>query len=370
MKRKKIIIAVSIIILLFAVIAIANSIKGSKENVVTDVVKKGHLQKTASITGEIVSNNNYSTMLNPSLKITSINYKEGEDVKKGSVILTYDSSDIKSQLEKARLNLKYQKEMLNEIKSQSESPSPSAQKSSGMSPSDSNKLLAASSQKASTKSQELQIDIAENDVKSLEKKLESLKVISPINGKITKLNASKDSIPSQGAILQINDTSNLKVKLSLSQYDSALIKKGQKVSIKISGLSKELSGEVSFVSGVAENLNASSNDKAILADVTINGDKSDIKIGFEAECLITLSEKECTYVSFDSIKKDKTGTYLFTLENNTVKKKYIETGLETDFEIEVLSGLKEGEKYIKNPSESLKEGVVATEASTKESSNE
>lgn len=363
LKRKKlIIIIVSIIAVLLIVVALSLGLKSNKQVVKTEAVKTGQLQKTASLTGEVISENNYSTMLNPSLKVTSLNFKVGDTVKKGDVILSYDSSDIKTQLEKAKLNLKYQKEMLSEIESQN--------KDTENLPKEALSALGTGNQKVSTKSQELQIDIAENDIDALEKKLDALKVISPISGKITKLNADKDSMPTQGAVLEINDTSKLKVKLNLSQYDSELIKTGQKVSINISGISTPLEGEVSFVSSVAESTSATSNDKTIVADVSLKGDLSSVKIGFEAECLITLSEKECNYVSFDSIKKDNSGTYILVIENNSVKKKYIKTGIETDFDIEIVSGLKAGERYIKNPSDTLKEGSPIKEDPTKGEKNE
>ena len=63
-------------------------------------------------------------------------------------------------------------------------------------------------------------------------------------------------------------------------------------------------------------------------------------------------------------------SYLFVIENNALKKKYIETGIETDFDVEVLSGLEEGDHYVKNPSETLKEGTIVTVSSPKEVKNE
>lgn len=362
MKHKKAIIVSISLILLFIIIAIAViKLKSSGENVSLDTVKNGKLQKTLSITGEVVSNNTFETLLNSSLKVTSLNFKEGDIIKKGDTILTYDSSDIENQLNKAKLNLDYQKEILESAKAQSEEKSNAdlPKEATDKLSSDEIKEILNSVNKTpeiNTKAQDLQIEMAENDIESLKKKLDSYKLKSPINGKITKLSAKKGSMPAQGSALQITDTSNLKIKLSLSQYDSALIKKGQPVNIKISGIDDKLLGTVSYVSDVAETNDPTSTEKSILCYVTLDGDTSILKIGFEAECSIILDEKTANYVSFDSIKKDKTGKYVYIVKENKAYKKYVKTGLETDFEVEVLDGLKKGESYIKNPSEALKEG--------------
>ncbi|KMT22860.1 efflux RND transporter periplasmic adaptor subunit [Clostridium cylindrosporum] len=373
MKRKKAIIITTLVaVILLIVGTVTVKLKSTKQEVSLDTVKRGKLQKIASITGEVISNSNFETLLNPSMKVSSVNFKEGDIVNKGDVILSYDSSDVSDQLKKARLNLEYQKELQSQAssqKSQTQTQNIPNGAQGNVPPEVINEIISSNNKtpQVNEKAQKLQVDMAENDVKSLEKKLNSFKVTSPIKGKITKLNATKGTIPAQGSLLQVNDTSNLKIRLSLSQYDSALIKKGQKASIKISGIDKSFSGEVIYVSDVAEAPSPTSTEKVILADVSINEDSSNVKIGFEAECSITLSEKNSTYISFDSIKKDKSGTYVYVVEGEKLKKRYIKTGLETDFEIEVTNGLKEGDKYVKSPSETLKEGDVV---STKEVKND
>ena len=92
--------------------------------------------------------------------------------------------------------------------------------------------------------------------------------------------------------------------------------------------------------------------------ITINNVDEQIKVGYEADVEIALEEKENSVaVNFEVIQTDEEGKkYLFILENDIAKKRIVETGLETDFEIEITSGLKEGEKYITNPPEGLQDG--------------
>ena len=77
-----------------------------------------------------------------------------------------------------------------------------------------------------------------------------------------------------------------------------------------------------------------------------------------------MSEKSGSIaVNYEAIQTDEQGNkYIFVVEDNIAKKRTVETGLETDFEIEILSGLKEGEIYITNPPAGLMDGetVVAT----------
>ncbi|MBV1822130.1 efflux RND transporter periplasmic adaptor subunit, partial [Coprococcus sp. MSK.21.13] len=148
----------------------------------------------------------------------------------------------------------------------------------------------------------------------------------------------------------------------INQYDAVDIKKGQKVNIKLKGVEKEYKGKIEEVGEVAEKKmaqsGASMNEENKL-NIKVNIDKPDnkVKAGYEADLEIILKEKNGSLaIGFDAIRQDKKGgkKYIYVVDNgNVVKKKEVKTGLETEYDVEILSGLKEGEKYVVNPPENL-----------------
>ncbi len=75
-------------------------------------------------------------------------------------------------------------------------------------------------------------------------------------------------------------------------------------------------------------------------------------------------------VGFESVLEDEEGKrYVFTVVNNKAVKRFVKTGLETDFDIQVLEGLKTGEQYIKNPPSTLKDGDPVKQLGGKKSDN-
>ncbi|MGI5997544.1 MAG: efflux RND transporter periplasmic adaptor subunit, partial [Lutispora sp.] len=107
-----------------------------------------------------------------------------------------------------------------------------------------------------------------------------------------------------------------------------------------------------------------SKETNVLVEITLDSVDEQIKAGYEADAEIVLIEKENSIaVSFEAVQTDEQGNkYLFVVEDNIAKKRNVETGLETDFEIEIVSGLKEGEKYIISPPAELMDGetVITT----------
>ncbi|HWQ29349.1 MAG TPA: efflux RND transporter periplasmic adaptor subunit, partial [Negativicutes bacterium] len=75
-------------------------------------------------------------------------------------------------------------------------------------------------------------------------------------------------------------------------------------------------------------------------------------------------------IGFDSVLEETNGKkYVFVVENNKAVKRYLQTGLETDFEIQVIDGLKAGDSYIKSPPATLKEGDPVKQSGGKSSDN-
>jgi HlyD family secretion protein len=70
-----------------------------------------------------------------------------------------------------------------------------------------------------------------------------------------------------------------------------------------------------------------------------------------------METKDAISISFEALQKDKDdNSFVYVVENNRAVKRLIKIGTETEFDMQVIEGLKENESYIKNPPVALKEG--------------
>ena len=222
--------------------------------------------------------------------------------------------------------------------------------------------------------QKNQVALIQADIDNLNKKIEECNVKADTDGKVIKIDAKEDQFPKAGDMIIVDDTSKYKVSVNISQYDSAKIKVGQKANIKLKGSTKKYTGVVSDIGQFAELKSSTGNastsqESKVNFKITIDNPDEDIKAGFEADAEIVLDGKTSVLaIGFDAIKEEKAAgkKYVYVVnKDNKVSKKYIKTGLDTDYDVEITDGLKEGDKCVLNPPQNLNEGDIVTEASNK-----
>ena len=203
-------------------------------------------------------------------------------------------------------------------------------------------------------------------IASLQDKIEQCNIKTDVDGKVVKNNAKENQYPKAGDSIIIDDTSKYKLSLDVSQYDAVNIKKGQKAAIKIKGIDKIYSGVVTDIGNIAQaKINTTGGDQEFKVNVKVTFDNADalIKAGYEGSADIVLNEKPSSIaIGFDGVKEDRAAKkkYVYVVDGNKVSKKYIKTGLESEYDVEVLEGLEEGEIYVINPPEKLKEGDLVS----------
>ncbi len=414
-KRKKLVIIIAVI-LIIAVFFASRAALSAKNNVkivnTADAAKKSLVQ-SISIAGNIKANESEEIMLPSTQKVQEVLVKEGQEVKKDQLLVKLDASDLNSQLKKGRITLDLAKRELEKLRDDDNSTVKKTMENSvkqaelNLQSTESkyedakrkheqniklyeagfisknefessksalddlqttmmNMELALDNAQNSLKDfddkiyqQEKQIEMSNADLESLQNKITDSNVKSNISGTIVKMEAKNKQYPPAGSSILIYDQSQYKVELKVSQYDAVSLKEGQRATIKIKGLDKIYEGQVTKIgkSAIVE-MSGTNKETKVLAEITLSDADEQIKAGYEADAEIVLQDKQNSIaVNFEAVQTDAEGKkYIFVLENNIAKKRVIETGLETDFEIEITTGLKEGEKYITNPPAGLQDG--------------
>jgi RND family efflux transporter MFP subunit len=205
-----------------------------------------------------------------------------------------------------------------------------------------------------------QLESAKADIDNMADKVNTGEIKANINGKIVKLNVKPNQYPTQeNNIISIYDLSQYKVTVSVSQYDAVQLSNGQRTVIKVKGLDKGYEGTVTNIGEAAEiSITGTNKEAKVDVDVVISNPDDKIKAGYEADVEIILMEtKQAIAINLEALQKDKEDkSFVYVVENNKAVKRLVTTGTETEFDIQILEGLKENESFIKNPPASLKEG--------------
>jgi multidrug efflux pump subunit AcrA (membrane-fusion protein) len=228
----------------------------------------------------------------------------------------------------------------------------------------------SSSDSEKISNQKAQIALLNANIENFNSKIEQANLRANVDGIVTKMDAVANQYPAAGDEIVVDGTVQFVVDLQVSQYDGVNIKAGQKANITLKGISKKYEGTVSEIGQLAEkSLTSTDQDPKVNIKVSIINPDENVKVGYEADAEIILEDKTgALQLGFEAIQIEAgTGKkYVYVVDSsNTVRKTYIETGIETDYNIEVLSGLTEGQKCISNPAKTITDGMKVREAGGK-----
>lgn len=201
---------------------------------------------------------------------------------------------------------------------------------------------------------ELQKTRAKNDLESAEIKLEKMKIDIPISGVIVDMpNYTPNSRINQGSPLAtIMNYSRMYVDVNLPENTMTEVKKGQRVEITNYNLPNDtLSGTISEISPAID-----VNTRTYLAKVRFNNPRLLIRPGMFVKILINVDQKKnILAIPKEVIISDQRGKRVFVVQDNTAIERIIETGIESENMIEVVSGLDENERLIVKGYETLRD---------------
>jgi len=272
-------------------------------------------------------------------------FKEGIISQSELDAMTKSMADIKSQIDIALLNVQRSESDLNSVYSANNS---------------------------STKSLEFDIQIQLKNLESLdlnigkvEKQMQELadSTKSPISGVMTAVHIeSGDIVMNSSPLFQIIDMDNLIIKANIREYDIRNMEIGQNVKITGDAIDKEneVIGKLSYISPVASDtvINGRATT-GIEIKISIVSGLDYLKPGYTTDCEITTEQIEGVVVgTYELFKEDKDNNKtVFVIVDDILEERMIETGIISDFEAEITSGLSEGDLVVMNPSLSLKEGM-------------
>jgi len=411
-KSKKKIIVFSIIGVIIVALVLLAFFGGNKEEIIsvqTEKVEKRNITQTVTATGKI--NPEFKVIITPEVtgEIVSLPVKEGDNVKKGTLLLRIKSDAYVAQREKAEAMLQSSKASLSQrdaelTKVEADYNRAKELHSKGLS-SDSELESAKSifiSTRAMYQSAQANVMQSEANLRESTDQLSKTAIYSPMDGTITQLNVELGervlgSGFSQGTnIMTVSDLGNMEATVDVDENDVVLISIGDTANVKVDAFSnKVFRGTVTQIGNSAQSAGLGTQDQVVNFGVRIKLIDSDINLRPGMSCTADIQtetksnvfavpiqsvtardedksmnteeggdgedEAEAVTQKKDNGKKE-IQEIVFVVKNGKAKTINVETGISDDNYIEIKSGLSGGEDVVSGSyraiSRELKDGVV------------
>lgn len=302
------------------------------------VVKKDITQSIKGVGNLISMVKKNLSFIQSGTRIKTINVEVGQKVKKGDILIVLDignlPDDIKKQenlIKKAQIKLDDQNSLLKKYTSLPKDYQPSQKELDDVI----NKI----------KVSEIDLNNAKMKLSILQRR-QSLSVLTaPINGIVTSMEKIKpgDTVEANKEIITITSPEGFYLYYQVVEKDISMIKKGMKADVTYDG--KKYEGQV--VKTQEDSSDELDMKGALL--ISINNLPSDARLGGVAELVITTeSRKNAIVIPKKALRNFNNNKVVQILDGESKKQVDVKTGLETTDEVEILSGLDEGQNVILN----------------------
>ena len=172
-------------------------------------------------------------------------------------------------------------------------------------------------------------------------KLKSGDIIAPFSGVLGYTGLTEDILVSNNiVIVTIDDNSTIYSDIKIPENYSAYIKKGLPVEVKIASYkNKRFEGEIDFVSS---RINADT--RSLLSRIKVKNEDLELISGSLLEVSVKFDLRNSLSVPDTSVMVEGDKSYVYKINNeNIANKTEVKTGLRSEKNIEIISGLTEGD---------------------------
>ena len=186
-------------------------------------------------------------------------------------------------------------------------------------------------------------------------KLSSKNIIAPFSGKTGTRGISSSILGTNSIMLTLDDSKNILCDLQIPEIFAGVLKKGLRINAKfLAYQGKDYEG---VIDSVASRIDAQT--RSILARAKIKNEDLEILPGSLLDIKLFYNEKKALSVADTSIIFEDKKKFIYkVLEDNKIEKIEIVTGIRKDGNLEVLSGLDENDKIVKEGLTRLKKGMT------------
>jgi len=297
------------------------------------IVTPGGLTDRIVATGTVMANEEVLLSAEVAGRITSINFKEGTVVSKGTVLVTINDAELVAQLEKNAYNQKLAEER--ELRSRS--------------------LL----QKEAISQEEYDRALTDlNTVKAeaslIRAQLQKAKVVAPFTGTIGLRQVSEGAFVTPGQrIATLTQVQPIKIEFSIPERFAASVTRNSKVNFTIEGSGKNYEASVYAVEPSINPTTRSVSVRAVYPNKNL-----ELRPGSYARIEFELNHMQnALQVPAQSVIPQLGGYHVYVYRNGVADQAAINVGIRTAEMVQVVEGLKEGDTVITSGILQLRKGL-------------
>lgn len=178
-----------------------------------------------------------------------------------------------------------------------------------------------------------------------------------MDGVIASVDSLQTNSATQGmALFSIASMEKVRVRIEISPDDYAKMKTGTAVTITVGD--KTYEGTLTSVDNIA--VKNESGTSVIGAQIHINNPDEDLCIGATAKVRMTVAEsKDVLVVPTATVNASTDGDFVYVIRNGRVAEQKVELGTSSATEVEIVSGLEEGDQVVSDLSVDIEAGMLA-----------
>ncbi|MDU2008609.1 efflux RND transporter periplasmic adaptor subunit [Campylobacter concisus] len=353
------------------------NIKDEKVEFITKKAKKGSFSKKVDATGEIFATELIDVGAQVSGQIKKLYVKLGDQVKKGDMIASIDSStqqnsidNKEAQLAIYKAQLESAKVALNIAKTQFDRENALFAKNATSKQEFESAKNTYSANSAKIKELEAQIKQTNIELSTAKINLGYTKITAPRDGTVVSVQVEEGQTVNANqttpTIVNIADLSHVKMKMQIAEGDITKIKVGTPVEYSIlseptkkfqttvssidPGLTTLSDGSYGSSSSSKSSYSSSSSSSSAVyyyAQSIVDNKDGILRIGMTTQNeLLIANVEDAIIVPSIGIKKDENGTFVYVLKDGKPVKTAVKTGIKDNLDTQIISGINDGDEII------------------------
>ena len=352
-------------------------VKEEEVEFITKKAKKGSFSKKVDATGEIFATELIDVGAQVSGQIKKLYVKLGDQVKKGDMIASIDSStqqnsidNKEAQLAIYKAQLESAKVALNIAKTQFDRENALFSKNATSKQEFESAKNTFSANSAKIKELEAQIKQTNIELSTAKINLGYTKITAPRDGTVISVQVEEGQTVNANqttpTIVNIADLSHVKMKMQIAEGDITKIKVGTPVEYSIlseptkkfqttvssidPGLTTLSDGSYGSSSSSKSSYSSSSSSSSAVyyyAQSIVDNKDGILRIGMTTQNELLIANVEGAIIAPSiGIKKDENGTFVYVLKDGKPVKTAVKTGIKDNLDTQIISGINEGDEII------------------------
>ncbi|MDD3817734.1 MAG: efflux RND transporter periplasmic adaptor subunit [Thiovulaceae bacterium] len=343
-----------------------------EQNFETADVVRGDIENVVTATGKLAPREYVDVGAQVSGQLKKLHVDIGDSVKKGQLLAEIDVTLFMAKVDQQRAQLVYQESSLVEKEAQLDLAKINHERQTKLYEAHATSLenlqnaaLELQSAQAQLKMLKAQIEQTKSSLRAEEANLEFTRIYAPMDGTVVSLSAKQGQTLNANqqapTILQIADLGTMTVKAEVSEADVIRLREGMEVYFKTLGREKRWYSKLSKVEPTPVITN-----NVVLYNALFDVDnmKKELMTSMTAQVFfVQESAKDTLLIPMNCVEiqkgktKETTGTVRVLDTADQVQTFEVKLGVSNRVMIEVLSGLKEGQKVIVNKKTGAKNGT-------------